>query len=157
VSEYWLYYLLLSAVLLLPWKRGELCSHAAPLVCIHHQDIWWKLRAPEFQGCYGHDHIFLGFFLYCCCHLLLLHLHQAHFNPQIRFLHQTDSPKFSPVQHLLYLSKVPYFPVDNARVIYTKTFSKRKKMTVHVIQWMRVMQLKSKKFQIIYIPMYTII
>jgi hypothetical protein len=46
---------------------------------------------------------------------------------------------------------IPYFPVDNARVIYTKAFSKRKKTTVHV------MQLKSKKFQIIYIPMYTII
>jgi hypothetical protein len=47
--------------------------------------------------------------------------------------------------------KLLYFPVDNARVIYTKMFSKQKKTTV------RVMQLKSKKFQIIYIPMYTII
>jgi hypothetical protein len=37
--------------------------------------------------------------------------------------------------------KVPYFPVDNMRVIYTKMFSKREKTMV------RVMQLKSKKFQ----------
>jgi hypothetical protein len=42
---------------------------------------------------------------------------------------------------------VPYFPIDNARVIYTKMFSKRKQMTVRVIQWMRVMQLKLKKFK----------
>jgi hypothetical protein len=53
--------------------------------------------------------------------------------------------------------KVPYFPIDNAGVIYTKTFSKRKKTTVRIMQWMRVMLLKSKKFQIIYIPLYTII
>jgi hypothetical protein len=78
---------------------GTFCVHTSPR-------LLWKLRAPEFQGCYGHDHIFLGFSLYCCCHLLLLHLHQPHFNPQIRFLHQIDSPKFYTVQHLLYLSKV---------------------------------------------------
>jgi hypothetical protein len=42
---------------------------------------------------------------------------------------------------IYYSFEVPYFPVDNARVIYTKMFSKRKKTTV------RVMQLKSKKFQ----------
>jgi hypothetical protein len=42
---------------------------------------------------------------------------------------------------------LPYFPVDNARVIYTKMFSKRKKTTVRVIHKVRVMQLKSKKFQ----------
>jgi hypothetical protein len=42
---------------------------------------------------------------------------------------------------------VPYFPVDNVRVIYTKMFSKREKMTVRVIHKVRVMQLKSKKFQ----------
>jgi hypothetical protein len=52
---------------------------------------------------------------------------------------------------------LPYFPVDNARVIYTKMFSKREKTTVRIIHKVRVMQLKSKKFQIMYIPMYTII
>jgi hypothetical protein len=53
-------------------------------------------------------------------------------------------------------SEVPYFPVDNARVIYTKKYIERKKPMV-MIHKVRVMQLKSKKFQIIYIPMYTII
>jgi hypothetical protein len=53
--------------------------------------------------------------------------------------------------------QVPYFPVDNARVIYTKKYIKRKKPMVRVVHKVRVMQLKSKKFQIIYIPMYTII
>jgi hypothetical protein len=43
--------------------------------------------------------------------------------------------------------KLPYFPVDNARVIYTKMFSKREKTTVRVIHKVRVIQLKSKKFQ----------
>jgi hypothetical protein len=52
---------------------------------------------------------------------------------------------------------IPYFPIDNARVIYTKMFSKRKKMMVRVIHKVHVMQLKCKKFQIIYIPMCTII
>jgi hypothetical protein len=42
---------------------------------------------------------------------------------------------------------IPYFPVDNARVIYSKMFSKREKTTVRVIHKVRVMQLKSKKFQ----------
>jgi hypothetical protein len=46
---------------------------------------------------------------------------------------------------------MPYFFVDNAHVIYTKKYIKRKNPMV------RVMQLKSKKFQIIYILMYTII
>jgi hypothetical protein len=50
-----------------------------------------------------------------------------------------------------FLIVVPYFPVDNTRVIYTKKYIKRKKPMV------RVMQLKSKKIQIIYIPMNTII
>jgi hypothetical protein len=42
---------------------------------------------------------------------------------------------------------LPYFPVNNARVIYTKMFSKRKKTMVRVIHKVRVMHLKSKKFQ----------
>jgi hypothetical protein len=37
---------------------------------------------------------------------------------------------------------LPYFPVNNARVIYTNMFSERKKTTVHVIHKVRVMQLK---------------
>jgi hypothetical protein len=52
---------------------------------------------------------------------------------------------------------LPYFPVDNVRVIYTKKYIKRKKPMVCVIYKVRIMQLKSKKFQIIYIPMYKII
>jgi hypothetical protein len=43
---------------------------------------------------------------------------------------------------MIHVNQLPYFPVDNARVNYTKTFSERKKMTVRVIQWMRIMQLK---------------
>jgi hypothetical protein len=43
--------------------------------------------------------------------------------------------------------ELPYFPVGNARVIYTKMFSKREKTTLRVIHKVRVMQLKSKKFQ----------
>jgi hypothetical protein len=45
------------------------------------------------------------------------------------------------------LTQLPYFPVDNARVIYTKMFSKLKKTMVRVIHKVRVMQLKLKKFQ----------
>jgi hypothetical protein len=33
---------------------------------------------------------------------------------------------------------VPYFPVDNARIIYTKMFSKRETTTVRVIHTVRV-------------------
>jgi hypothetical protein len=40
---------------------------------------------------------------------------------------------------------VPYFPVDNARVIYTKKYIKWKKTMVRVIHKVRVMQLKSEK------------
>jgi hypothetical protein len=46
---------------------------------------------------------------------------------------------------------LPHFPIHNTHVIYTKTFSKREKTTI------RIMQLKLKNFQIIYITMYTII
>jgi hypothetical protein len=42
--------------------------------------------------------------------------------------------------------QVPYFPVDNARVIYTKKYIKQKNPVVRVIHKVRVMQLKSKKF-----------
>jgi hypothetical protein len=38
--------------------------------------------------------------------------------------------------------RVPYFPVDNARVIYTKMLSKREETTFCVIHKVRVMQLK---------------
>jgi lipocalin len=47
----------------------------------------------------------------------------------------------------IFILNIPYFPVDNARGIYTKMFSKREKTTVRVIHKVRVMQLKSKKFQ----------
>jgi hypothetical protein len=45
------------------------------------------------------------------------------------------------------LVQIPYFPVDNAHVIYTKMFSEREKTTVCDIHKVRVMQLKLKKFQ----------
>jgi hypothetical protein len=48
------------------------------------------------------------------------------------------------VPSIKYDSELPYFPVDNARVIYTKMFSKREKTTVRIILKVRVMQLKSK-------------
>jgi hypothetical protein len=44
------------------------------------------------------------------------------------------------------MSKLPYFPVDNARVIYTKKYIERKNPVVRVIHKVCVMQLKSKKF-----------
>jgi hypothetical protein len=59
----------------------------------------------------------------------------------------TPSSPFNPLNDKMYKTQVPYFPVDNARVIYTKMFSKREKTTVRVIHKVRVMQLKSKKFQ----------
>jgi hypothetical protein len=37
-------------------------------------------------------------------------------------------------QNMPLISEIPYFPIDNARIIYTKTFSKWKKMTVCVMQ-----------------------
>jgi hypothetical protein len=52
----------------------------------------------------------------------------------------------SVLENLTTVAKVPYFPV-NARIINTKMFSKREKTTVRVIHKVRVMQLKSKKFQ----------
>jgi hypothetical protein len=55
--------------------------------------------------------------------------------------------EISWVDHVRNKEVLPYFPVENARVIYTKMFSKRKKTTVRVIHKVRVMQLKSKKFQ----------
>lgn len=78
---------------------GTMCTWA-PLMCLHQSDIQWELRASEFQGCCGHDHILQGLCLYCCYHLLLLCLHQAHFHSQIRLLHQSDSP-LSSVQHCI--------------------------------------------------------
>jgi hypothetical protein len=35
---------------------------------------------------------------------------------------------------VLFMNVLPYFPVDNARIIYTKMFSKREKTTVRVMQ-----------------------
>jgi len=75
-------------------------------VCVHHQDIQFKIEGTRISRVLWSSSHFSRLLLYCYYHFLLLHLHQAHFNPQIRLPHQIDSPKLSPVQHLLYLSQV---------------------------------------------------
>jgi hypothetical protein len=51
----------------------------------------------------------------------------------VKEIHLEPMPTFNGGQACKF-SEVPYFPVDNARVIYTKTLIKRKKTTVRVIQ-----------------------